>query len=135
MKSEYLIFSNKMGDIYYFPERKILSTVYNGLVEYDLFAEIIKVVNETAKNEGIHGALADVSKLRGSFHRLLQYMEDIGFPHLVDYGLRVQAQVISDDLMMKNLISKVNEILTSLGVKHKTFEDQEEGYKWFSRQL
>lgn len=48
-------------------KKKILATVYNGLVEYDLFAESIKVVNDTAMNNGTHGALADVSKLRGFF--------------------------------------------------------------------
>lgn len=135
MDPNFIIFSNKMGDIYYFSEEKILATVYNGLVEYDLFAEIIKVVNDTAMNNGIHGALADVSKLRGSFHRLLQYMEEIGFPHLVDFGLSVQAQIISDDLMMINLVSKVNEILASLGVNYKTFEDRDEGYNWLLSQL
>lgn len=135
MDPNFIIFSNKMGDIYYFSEKKILATVYNGLVEYDLFAEIIKVVNDTAMNNGIHGALADVSKLRGSFHRLLLYMEEIGFPHLVDYGLSVQAQIISDDLMMINLVSKVNEILASLGVNYKTFEDRDEGYNWLLSQL
>jgi len=135
MNSEFLIFTNKMADIYFHPEPKILSVVYNGLVEYDLFEEVIEAVNNTAKTNGVHGTLADVSRLRGSFHRLLQYMEEIGFPLLVDHGLRIQAQIISDDIIMKNLISKVNKMLASLGVETRNFEDRKEGFEWLKKAL
>lgn len=135
MGSEFLIFSNKMADIYFHPEKKILSVVYNGLVEYDLFEEVIEEVNNLATKNGVHGTLADVSMLRGSFYRLLEYMEEIGFPLLIDQGLKIQAQIISDDIMMKNLISKVNEMLASLGVKTKNFENRKEGFEWLMASL
>lgn len=64
--SQYFCTSNN----YFFPKKKILAVIYNGLVEYNLFDEVINTVNDVATNNGIHGTLADVSKLRGSFHRL-----------------------------------------------------------------
>ena len=135
MDSDLLVFTNKMADIYFHPEKKILSVVYNGLVEYDLFEEVIEEVNNLAAKKGVHGTLADVSMLRGSFYRLLEYMEEIGFPLLIDHGLKLQAQIISDDLIMKNLIAKVNEMLASLGVKTKNFENRNEGFEWLMASL
>ncbi|MCF6351673.1 MAG: hypothetical protein L3J06_01545 [Cyclobacteriaceae bacterium] len=135
MINEPLIFSNKMADIYLNASNKKMIVIYHGLVDYDLFLEIIKSINQVATETGICGALVDISELRGSFHRLLDYMEETGFPLLVEQGLKFQAQIISDDLMMQNLSKKIEKLLTSLGVNLKTFTNRAEGEEWLNGQL
>lgn len=135
MLKDDFIFSNKMEDIYYLPESKVLKVFYKGLVSYKSFEGVIKTINDLSEDKGIYGTLVDVSNLRGSFHRLLGYMEETGFPLLTDNGLFVQAHIISDDLLMENLSVKVGEIMKSLGVKFKIFYDRDEGYTWLKKEL
>ncbi len=135
MIKEPLIFSNKMADLYFNASTKKMVVIYHGLVDYDLLLEIIDSVNQIATETGIYGTLVDISELRGSFHRLLGYMEETGFPLLVEQGLKFQAQIISDDLMMQNLSKKIEKLLTSLGVNLKTFTNRAEGEEWLNYQL
>ncbi len=135
MDNTSLIFSNKVADIYYYPNNKMLIAIYHGLVEYNLLQEIIELINATAVDKGIAGALADVTKLRGSYQRLLGYMEDTGAPLLIENGYIAQAQIISDDLIMKNLSAKVEKIMTSLSVNFKVFTDRKEGEEWLNKVL
>ncbi len=128
--NNHLIFSNKMADIYYEPELKMMITIYHGIVEYDLLEEIIDLINNTAISNGINGSVADVSELRGSYHKMLGYMKEIGLPLLVENGYRVHAQIISDDLIMRNLSEKVGEIMKSLGISFVTFTNRKEGEDW-----
>ncbi len=135
MESKDLILSNKMADIYYFPANKMIIAIYHGLVDYTLFKDIISVVNTTAIEQGISGGLSDVTQLRGSYQRFLEYMEDTGFPLLIENGFRVQAQIISDDLIMINLSEKVEKIMISLGVNFKSFRERSEGKEWLKKEL
>jgi len=135
MDNEYLIFSNKMADIYFEPKIKMMTIIYRGLVDYELFEDIIRIVNTTAIATGIIGVVADVTELRGSYHKVLGYMENTGFPLLVENGLRVQAQIISDDIIMQNLSEKVGEIMKSLGINFTTFTNRKDGEKWLLKEL
>ncbi len=135
MLSNSLIFSNKMADIYYSTTSRKMTVIYHGLVDYDLLQEIIEAINQVATETGICGALTDICKLRGSFHRLLGYMEESGFPLLIKHGLKFQAQIISDDIIMQNLSKKVEGILISLGVNFTTFYNREEAEEWLDKAL
>ena len=97
MNNNHLLFSNKMTDIYYEPALKMMVTIYHGIVKYDLLEEIIDLINNTAISNGINGSLADVSELRGSYHKMLGYMKETGLPLLIENGYRVHAQIISDE--------------------------------------
>ncbi len=135
MPSNSLIFSNKVADIYHNPDDKKMTIIYHGLVNYGLLIEVIESINKVVEENGISGALVDLCKLHGSFHRLLGYMEETGFPLLIKHGLKFQAQIISDDIIMQNLSKKVEAMLVSLGVNANTFYNREEAEEWLDKAL
>ncbi len=125
-----LICSNKIAEVKYNTKNKIIFANYHGIIEYDLAEEVIKSINQVAVNNGINGAIADISKLRGSFYRLMEYMANEGFPLLIKHGLRVYAQVISEDIIIHNLSNKVNNIGKELGIESKIFNDNNKAEEW-----
>ncbi len=125
-----LIYSNKIAEIRYDTKSKIIYADYHGIVEYNLAENAIKSINQVAINNGIVGVIADVSNLRGSFYRIMDYMKNDGFPLLIKYGLRVHAQVISEDIIIHNLSNRVKDFSKELGIESKIFTDANKAEKW-----
>ncbi len=126
------IFSNKMVEIYYDESTKVAMINYRGLVNYDSFDEVIEEVNRISMEFGIIGVVVDMRKLCGSFHRILEYARDTGYPLLIKNGLIAQAQIICDDLILTNLSLKAQKVIRELGVKYEIFHNRSEGEEWLS---
>ncbi len=132
MKKGAKIFSNKMAEIYFDESNKVAMINYRGIVNYDCFDEVIEEVNRISMEFGIIGVVVDMSKFCGSFHRILEYAKDTGYPLLIKNGLKAQAQIICDDLILKNLSYKAQKIIRELGVKYEIFHNRTEGEEWLS---
>ncbi len=129
------IFSNKMAEIYFDESNKVAMVNYRGLVNYDSFDEVICEVNRISIEFGITGLVVDMRKLCGSFHRIIEYARDTGYPLLIKNGLKAQAQIICDDLILTNLSNKAQVIIRELGVEYEIFLDRTEGEEWLSSVL
>jgi len=132
MKKGPKIFSNKMAEIFYDGSTKVAMINYRGLVNYDSFDEVIEEVNRISIEFGIIGVVVDMRELCGSFHRILEYARDTGYPLLIKNGLVAQAQIICDDLILTNLSLKAQEVIRELGVKYEIFHNPSEGEEWLS---
>ncbi len=129
------IFSNKMTEIYFDESNKVAMVNYRGLVNYDSFDEVIEEVNRISMEFGITGIVVDMRKLCGSFHRILEYARDTGYPLLIKNGLIAQAQIICDDLILTNLSYKAQEVIRELGVKYEIFHNRTEAEEWLGSVL
>lgn len=54
----------------------------------------------------ILGALVDLRKLRGSYIKLFDLLENEVYPKLKSRGLQTQAFIISDDLLIANVTDR-----------------------------
>lgn len=113
----------------FYPEKEIIVSVFEGRVKVDVGMEHYKQLYQFHLENSIKGAVIDVSKLYGSFAKLLGFIEE-SYADVVASGLTCCAYVISDDLIINNLIGKVLKIEASLQLKTAIFKDRKETEEW-----
>ncbi|MCB0497894.1 MAG: hypothetical protein KDC79_17270 [Cyclobacteriaceae bacterium] len=125
-----IIAENKQAVFKYDPNRKLLLSTYKGIFNYDLAKESYNQI------EGVEvvGKIADVRKLNGSFMKLMSEFRE-KYPILKKQGLAAEAFVISDDLMINNLVEKLRAQLKSIGIETYACQTIEEAESWIQTYL
>ncbi|MEN8248768.1 MAG: hypothetical protein ABFS32_07530 [Bacteroidota bacterium] len=128
-----VITDNKLCHSIFDEEHKILRTKYHGLVNKELYIEHLDKL-KTLENP-IIGSIADFRKLRGSYFKHFNFLEEDAFPAVKMKGFKYVAYLISDDLIIENVTHKLVEILRKLNIEAKIFTDPEEAESWLLRKL
>lgn len=74
--------------------------------------------------------MVDVSTVLGSFAKVLAFLESDYYPVAIKNGLKVQAYVASDDLIIKNLSARLEMMASMFNIKSDVFKTRDEAEEW-----
>ena len=116
-------------------KKKTLVSVYKGRVDIDLALEHLADIVEFYKTTKIYGSVVDLKGLYGSFAKVFEYMANTYYPIAIENGLKSQVYVVSEDLIVNNLGSKLKTMATSFKLKSEVFSEREEAEKWLKENI
>ena len=132
-----IVTQNELVTTFYNKEKKILVSVYKGRANIKLAIEHINQFIDTSfhKNNEVLGSIIDVKEVHGSFIKIFEYVKDFYYPVVVNNGLTCQAYVVSEDLIIKNLGLKMQQMASSFKLKSALFFQRKEAEKWVNETL
>ncbi len=125
-----IIAENKVGVTSFFEKEKMLVSVYGGLVDIDLVIEHLKKIIEFYKQNEVNGSVVDISTVLGSFAKIMAFLESDYCPVAIKNGLKVQAYVASDDLIIKNLSARLEMMASMFNIQSEVFKSRNEAEEW-----
>ena len=124
------IAQNKMGVTYFYAEHKMLVSVYKGLVDIELVIEHLKKLILFYKENDVVCSVVDISGVLGSFAKIMAFLESDYYPVAIKNGLKVQAYVASDDLIIKNLTIRLEMMASMFSIESGVFKTRVEAEEW-----
>ncbi|MCF6351761.1 MAG: hypothetical protein L3J06_02015 [Cyclobacteriaceae bacterium] len=119
-----IIAQNKLGTTVYHKKEEILVSVYKGRITTGLALNHLAEIVEFYKNNNVLGSVVDIKEMYGSFAKIFGYMKDTYYPVAVKRGLKCQSFVVSEDLIINNLSSKLKGMATSFKLKAEIFSER-----------
>lgn len=116
-------------------KKEVLQEQFRGRFNIDMLADHFESIENFLKSNKAKASIVDISKVYGSFAKILEYVEHSYFPTLEKSGIRYQAYIISDDLMIQNLIDKVEKLSNQFNIEIKIFYDIESANTWLQKKL
>jgi len=129
-----VIAQNKMGVTSFFEKEKLLISSYTaGEVDSDLVIEHLRKLIDFYKKNEILKSVVDVSEVLGSFAKIMAFLESDYYPVAIKNGLKVQAYVASDELIIKNLSLRLEMMASMFNVKSNVFKTRAEAENWVKK--
>lgn len=125
-----IIAQNKLATTTFYPDIKLLISVYKGRVKIDLALEHLANVVEFYITNSVNGSVADLHQLLGSYAKVMDYLVESYYPAAVKSGLKIQAYVVSQDLINENLGGRLDELASKFGIKSAVFSDRKQAEAW-----
>ena len=132
---EVIISNNNHVHSTYYADDCTLSTEYKGVFNKSIALEHFHTVEKFAQTQPILGVITNLSKLGGSYNSILEYLEDEGFPKIKKLGLKAEAFIISDDIIIKHLTEKLVQIIKNSGIKVNICQSHQEAKEWLQAVL
>lgn len=130
-----ILAQNDFGTTFFEEENRILQEHFRGRFNIDLLTDHFEAIENFLESNNAKGSIVDIGKVYGSFYKILEYVENSYFPTLEKSGIRYQAYIIADDLMIKNLIGKVEKLSFQFNIEIKIFYDIEIANTWLQEKL
>ncbi len=127
-----IVSSNKLVTSTYFKEDKMLTSIYSGRFKQNMAVEHGNKLLEFFSTNEVKGILIDIQTLFGSFLKLMDYYKE-GYPAALEGGLKNIAYVVSDDLIVINLIGKYELLAKSFGVNTAVFTNFDDAFHWLQK--
>lgn len=125
-----IVAKDKLGVTKYTEDLKLIESTYKGRVDTEMSAvHLSKVAEFYSKNE-IRGAIIDLRGLYGSFVKMMDYLVDTFYPIAQKSGMKAQAFIIRDDLIIKNLADKLKQLTPTFNIKARIFSTPQEAKVW-----
>lgn len=127
-----IIAKNDMGTTSFHKDESLLVSNYIGRVKLDLVVEhLSNIIIFYQNNPGsVKRSVVDISKVLGSFAKVLEFLEENYYIEAVRSGLKCQAYVASEDLIIKNLSVRLEMLALKFNIKSKVFSSLEEAKIW-----
>lgn len=126
---------NSFGISSFDKKKGILQEHFKGRFQIDMLTVHFKAIENFLSLKKAKASIVDISKVYGSFAKILEYVELAYFPTLERSGIRYQAYIISEDLMIQNLINRVKELSTQFNIEIQIFYDRELANSWLQEKL
>lgn len=130
-----VITKNKLASTSFNESDGILTSVYKGRVKIDLALEHLANVVDFYNSNKVNGSVADLSQLVGSFAKVIDYLVESYYPSAVKSGLKVQAYVVSEDLIIENLGFKLDGLAATFNIKSAVFTNRSKAEEWVKEYL
>lgn len=125
-----VIVEDSLGITRFQKKHKLIESIYRGRVDKDMsFNHLAKVVDFYQNNE-VNAAIIDLRELYGSFAKVMEYLSGSFYPIVVKSGLKAQAFILDDDLIIKNLTGKLEIITANFNIETRTFNNKKEAEEW-----
>ncbi len=125
-----IVAKDKLALTEYIKAKKLIISTYKGRVDKDMsFVHLVKV-KEFYTNNQVNVAIIDLRELYGSFINVMDYLAQSFYPVAVKSGLKAQAFVITDDLIIENMASKLVELTSKFDIKARTFSTKRKAEEW-----
>lgn len=125
-----LVAENSFVTTHFYPEDRLLVSVYNGRSNVELGLEHLKKVVEFYSRNEVKGSVVDISKIYGSFSKGIEFLRHSYYPMAVKSGLTCQAYIIPKDVIVENLSNKIVSLASSFIKKVSLFTDRKIGEEW-----
>ena len=130
-----LIYKNKISKTYYDAEKSIIYYEFAGIIDRKATEIHLNAVLDFVKDKKVKGILTDISKLIGSFSKLLPFLKDVYYPLMIERGLYCKATVVSNDIITSHLSERLQEVLIKIGIKSNIFNNVPDAEEWMSKVL
>lgn len=130
-----IIAQNRIATTVFHVEEKLLISEYAGRVDVELaIAHLTAITKFYAANE-VRGSIVDLSKVFGSFAKVLGYLGKEGFPIAKKSGLCCLCYVVKDDLIIENLTNKLKFAAASHSISVDIFKNRKDAEYWIKSQF
>ncbi len=126
---------SKMATTVFHVKEKTLVSEYAGRVNIELALIHLKEVSEFYSANEVRGSIVDLSKVFGSFAKVLDYLGKEAFPIAKKSGLCCLCYVVKDDLIMENLTNRLKFAVSSHNIEVNVLKSREEAEFWIKTQL
>ena len=131
-----IIAKNEQAITFFHKKEKILVSEYKGRANPKLAIEHLKVVSNFYSKNEVKGSIVDVSKVFGSFAKVLDYLGKEGFPNALKGGLCCLCYVVpNDDLIIQNLGDRLKFAASSYSIDVNVVKTREEAEFWVNLNL
>lgn len=130
-----IIEQNAIGNTLYDNEKRLLIETYKGRTNIKLIIDHFDKIERFCLNNDVEASMVDLRKLYGSFIKLLEIIENTYYPKMKKSGLRFQAIIISNDLIIENLYVKVSQLAAKFGIETAVFHDLDKANFWIVDKL
>lgn len=120
-----LIYKNSKVKIEYDNQLNLMILDYFGIYNHQLIQEAYANISAN----GVHFIIGDLTKIRGSFNKMMDYFED-KYAQLKQGGMVGQALIISDDLIIENLARKLERKILKAGIDVFVTTSKEAAFEW-----
>ncbi len=93
-------------------------------MQQELMMEQIRKILEFIREKEIWGAVADITRLRGSFIKVLEVLRNTCYPAVEEKGHRCKAIVVSDDLITEHVATKLRDLIRDFNMNVQLFKDR-----------
>ncbi len=125
-----LVVKDHIGKTLFEQDTKRIISTYKGRVNKEISLVHLEKVAKFYQQNEVHTAIIDLREIYGSFVKILSYLGESFYPMAIKSGLKAQAFVITDDLIIKNLTKKIAHITDTYDVQARTFATCEEAAVW-----
>lgn len=125
-----LVAKDTIGESVFDETQKRLVSTYHGRANKQVALQHLQKVSLFYEQNKVHTTLIDLRNLYGSFLKYMDYLESSFYPMAQKSGLRAQALVITDDLIIKNMSKKLEAISSAYSIQVRTFATSEEAIEW-----
>lgn len=125
-----IVAKDKLGVTEFFEDKKLIESTYKGRVDTTMSFDHLNKVAKFYSAHEIKGAIIDLTGLYGSFVKVMDYLSGSFYPIAQKSGLKAQAFILTDDLIIKNMASKLQGLTVKFGIEAKTFYSKEEARHW-----
>lgn len=128
-----IVVKDKLGLTEYIEEQHLIISTYKGRVDNEMSFDHLKAVISFYKEHSVTAAIIDLRELYGSFIKVMDYLGESFYPVAVKSGLKAQAFIVTDDLIIRNLTKKLESITVNFNIEAKTFASIEGAKKWINK--
>jgi len=121
---------DKLGLTEYIEEKHLIISTYKGRVDNQMSFDHLGAVINFYKKHSVTAAIIDLRELYGSFIKVMDYLGETFYPVALKSGLKAQAFIVTDDLIIKNLTKKLESITIKFNIEAHTFASIEEANIW-----
>lgn len=125
-----VVTQNTLASTSFNESERILTSVYKGRVKIDLALEHLANVVDFYNSNKVNGSVADLSQLVGSFAKVIDFLIESYYPSAVKSGLKIQAYVVSEDLIIENLGLRLDNLAASFNIKSAVFTSRSKAEEW-----
>ncbi len=109
---------------------RIVRSTFKGRVKLDLAYEHMDELGEFYLNNKINGSIVNISKVYGSYAKILEYLKVNFLPKTKTSGIKRKAYVVSDDIIVAHLSAKLVNGDEYNHIKSKVFFYLKEAEEW-----
>ncbi|MCB0496251.1 MAG: hypothetical protein KDC79_08945 [Cyclobacteriaceae bacterium] len=125
-----IVAKDKLGVTTYFEDKKLIESTYKGRVDMSMSFDHLNKVAKFYETHEIRGAIIDLRELFGSFVKVMDYLLETFYPIAQKSGIKAQALVVTDDLIMKSLSGKLQNLASEFNITARVFNSREEAEEW-----
>lgn len=127
------IFENSFGRAFYDRENAIVHESYDGVVNPELAVEVVQSVKDFGAENNVKGDVINLTKVRGTFTGINEYLSKEFFPVMVDRGCVAFGMILSRDIFTE---FAANSLVKELGIAElQLFNSLQEGTDWVSERV
>jgi len=133
--STMIIIKNEFAISTFEEENRVVRSTFKGRVKLTIAKEHLDELGAFYLVNKVNASIVDITKVYGSFVKLLDYLKTEFLPKTKLSGLKLKAYVVSDDLMVNHLSSKLVEGDQHNSIYSKVFSNLKLAEEWVENSL